>query len=290
MEFIILTGMSGAGKSTAIKYFEDLGYYCIDNLPPALIPPFVNLLQDKNHNYEKVVLGIDIRGGMLFDDLFFSLNELSGKNYTYDILFFDCQDNELIKRFKETRRSHPLARTERIHEGVKKERGILAEVKSKADYIIDTTYILPKDIKEVLHNIYANQNSFKNMMITILVFGFKYGVPIDADLIFDVRFLPNPYYIPEMRPLTGNDPTISEYVMQFDVSQEFLVKLKDMISFLVPQYAKEGKNQLVIGIGCTGGKHRSVTIANELNVHLKSEGHVCNVDYRDIDKDKKRGK
>lgn len=290
MEIIIVTGMSGAGKSTAIKHFEDIGYYCVDNLPPALIPNFAELITDKKHSYDKVVLGIDIRGGTLFEDLFSSLQKLEYSGFYFKILFFDCQDDVLIKRYKETRRLHPLARNERIHEGIEKEREILKHVKSKADYIIDTTHILPKDVKEVINKIYNEKAEFKNLMITILVFGFKYGMPIDVDLVYDVRFAPNPYYIPEMRPLTGNEAVIKNYVLRFDVTKEFLAKLEDMIDFLIPHYVKEGKNQLVIGIGCTGGKHRSVVIGNELCKHLQEQGNTVTIQYRDIDKDNKRGK
>lgn len=290
MEFIIVTGMSGAGKSTAIKHFEDIGYYCVDNLPPTLIPNFAELITDKKHSYDKVVLGIDIRGGTLFEDLFSSLQKLEYSGFHFKILFFDCQDDVLIKRYKETRRMHPLARNERIHEGIEKEREILKHVKAKADYIIDTTHILPKDVKEVLNKIYNEKAEFKNLMITILVFGFKYGMPIDVDLVYDVRFAPNPYYIPEMRPLTGNEAVIKNYVLRFDVTKEFIIKLEDMIDFLIPHYMKEGKNQLVIGIGCTGGKHRSVVIGNELCKHLQEQGNSVTIQYRDIDKDNKRGK
>ena len=200
MEFIIVTGMSGAGKSTAINCLEDMGYYCVDNLPPTLIPNFASLIVDKRQHYDKVVLGIDIRGGILFDDLFTSLDALKVAGYEYKIIFFDCLDEVLIKRYKETRRLHPLARNERIQEGIEKERLILTEVKNKADYIIDSTHLLPKDVKDVIYNIFTQKADFQNLMITILVFGFKYGVPIDADLVFDVRFAPNPYYISELRP------------------------------------------------------------------------------------------
>lgn len=289
MEFIIVTGMSGAGKSTAINCFEDMGYYCVDNLPPMLIPSFAELIVDKKQQYDKVVLGLDIRGGILFDDLFISLSTLKEKGYSYQIVFFDCDDDTLIKRYKETRRLHPLARNERINEGIQKERIILTEVKNRADYIMDTTRILPKHVKDLLYDIYKTKTDFKNLMITILVFGFKYGMPIDADLVFDVRFAPNPYYDPELKPLTGMDSKIQEFVMGFDVTKEFVTKLEDMIGFLIPQYMKEGKNQLVIGIGCTGGKHRSVVIGNHLYEFLKSSGNAVTIEHRDIDKDNKRG-
>lgn len=290
MEFIIVTGMSGAGKSTAIKFFEDIGCYCVDNLPPMLIPNFAELIIAREDNSHKVVLGIDIRGGILFDDLFKGLNALQEMGHSYEIIFFDCEDETLIKRYKETRRLHPLAKTERLQEGIEKERAILSEVKDKANYIIDTTHILPKDIREVLCKIYTEHKGFQSLMITILIFGFKYGMPLDADLVYDVRFAPNPYYIPEMRPLTGNETIIRDYVMQFDVTKTFVAKLEDMIDFLIPHYLQEGKNQLVIAIGCTGGKHRSVVIGNELYKYLRQKNQSVTIQYRDIDQDNKRGK
>lgn len=290
MEFIIVTGMSGAGKSTAINFFEDIGCYCVDNLPPMLIPNFAELIYVKKDTHHKVVLGIDIRGGILFDDLFKGLNALQEMGHSYEIIFFDSEDETLIKRYKETRRLHPLAKTERLQEGIEKERAILSNVKDKANYIIDTTHILPKDIRDVLYKIYEDHKDFQSLMITILVFGFKYGMPLDADLVYDVRFAPNPYYIPEMRPLTGNDAVIKEYVMQFDVTKTFVTKLEDMIDFLIPHYTQEGKNQLVIAIGCTGGKHRSVVIGNELYKYLRQKNQAVTIQYRDIDQDSKRGK
>lgn len=290
MNFIIVTGMSGAGKSSAINFFEDMGYYCVDNLPPTLIKNFADLIVSQQETVGKVVLGIDIRGGSLFADLFSNLNELTTLGHTYEIVFFDCSDLELIKRYKETRRLHPLARSERIEEGIQKEREILQEVKKKADHIIDTSYMLPKDTRGVLYSIYNDKKEFHSLMITIVSFGFKYGMPVDADLVFDVRFAPNPYYNTEMRPFTGNDAIVRDYVMQFEVTNTFLNKLKDMVNFLVPHYKNEGKNQLVIAIGCTGGKHRSVTIANELYEFLENEGHTVIKQHRDIEKDSKRGK
>ena len=290
MNFVIVTGMSGAGKSSAINCFEDMGYYCVDNLPPTLIKSFAELIVSQQNKLSKVVLGIDTRGGSLFADLFTSLNELQKSGHTYEIVFFDCSDAELIKRFKETRRLHPLARSERIEEGIERERRILREIKEKANHIIDTSYMLPKDTRGVLYKIYCEDKAFDSLMITIVSFGFKYGIPIDADLVFDVRFAPNPYYIPEMRPHTWNESIVSDYVMQFEVSQTFLIKLQDMITFLIPNFKKEGKNQLVIAIGCTGGKHRSVTLANALYDYLQNEGHTVIKQHRDIEKDSKRGK
>lgn len=262
----------------------------MDNLPPTLIKNFAQLIVAQQEKLDKVVLGIDIRGGSLFADLFSSLNELAVLGHTYEILFFDCSDAELIKRFKETRRLHPLARSERIEEGIEKERKILKEIKEKANHIIDTSYMLPKDTKEVLFKIYSEKKDFNSLMVTIVSFGFKYGIPIDADLVFDVRFAPNPYYNPEMRPFTGNDAIVRDYVLSFDVTQKFLAKLEDMIDFLIPNYKQEGKNQVVIAIGCTGGKHRSVTVANALYEFLQKEGHTVLKQHRDIEKDSKRGK
>ncbi len=282
--------MSGAGKSSAINCFEDMGYYCVDNLPPTLIKSFAELIVSQQNKLSKVVLGIDTRGGSLFDDLFTSLQELTLSGHTYEIVFFDCTDAELIKRFKETRRLHPLARGERIEEGIQKEREILRDIKEKATHIIDTSYMLPKDTRGVLYKIYCEDKPFDSLMITIISFGFKYGIPIDADLVYDVRFAPNPYYIPQMREHTGNEAIVSDYVMQFEVTQTFLDKLVDMIDFLLPHYKKEGKNQLVIAIGCTGGKHRSVTLANALREYLQKEGHTVTWQHRDIEKDSKRGK
>lgn len=290
MNFIIVTGMSGAGKSSAINVFEDMGYYCVDNLPPSLITNFADLIVSQENKVGKVVLGIDTRGAELFGDLFNWLEDLKNNGHTYEIIFFDCKDLELIKRYKETRRMHPLARSERVEEGIKKERTIMKKIRERANYIIDTTYMLPKDTRNLLYKIYCDNACFDSMMITIISFGFKYGIPIDADLVYDVRFAPNPYYIAELRPHTGNEKLIQDYVMQFEVTQEFLVKLKDMISFLIPYYKKEGKNQLVIAIGCTGGKHRSVTLANALYDFLQEEGHTIIKQHRDIEKDTKRGK
>ena len=263
-----------------------MGYYCVDNLPPTLIKSFADLIVLQENKVSKVVLGIDTRGGGLFADLFSSLQELVELGHTYEIIFFDCSELELIKRYKETRRLHPLAREERVEEGIRKER----EIKEKANHIIDTSYLLPKDTRGVLYKIYCEDKAFDSMMITIVSFGFKYGIPVDADLVFDVRFAPNPYYIPEMRPCTGNDQVVKDYVMQFEVTQEFLAKLQDMVSFLIPNYKKEGKNQLVVAIGCTGGKHRSVTLANALYDFLQKKGHTVIKQHRDIEKDSKRGK
>lgn len=285
MRFVIVTGMSGAGKSTVLKFFEDIGFFCVDNLPPALIPKFAQLCYDQGGEIDKVAMGIDIRGGRLFADLFTVLEDLRQQGYEYEILFLDASDYALLKRFKETRRSHPLSKNGSIDEGICKERAILEDVKTKATYIIDTSNILTRELKEQINHIFVDNKKFDSMIITIMSFGFKYGIPMDSDLVFDVRFLPNPFYIQELKDLTGNDLPVSQYVMSFPESKEFLNKLTDMLEFLIPKYVKEGKNQLVISIGCTGGKHRSVTLANALFQELYHKNHSLLIKHNDIEKD-----
>ena len=281
MRFVIVTGMSGAGKSTALKMLEDVGYFCIDNLPTALIPKLSELLKVQGSEFHKVALGIDIRGGINFETTQSLLASME-----HELLFLDSNDDVLIKRYKETRRTHPLAQKGNIKEGLAKERTLLEPVKKKADYIIDTSQLLTRELKKELNKIFVDNKEYKNLYITILSFGFKYGIPNDADLVFDVRFLPNPYYIEELRPKTGNDKEIREYVMSNKNADLFLEKLKDMLDFLIPNYISEGKHQLVIAIGCTGGKHRSVTLANELyECFQKEEQYGIRIEHRDIEKD-----
>lgn len=282
MRFVIITGLSGAGKSQAIKHMEDFGFYCIDNLPPTLIPKFAELYHQSKGTLDKVALVIDIRGGMFFDDLFSSLEDLEGLGYEYEILFLDASDSTLIKRFKETRRTHPLLADGSIGEGISLEREKLKYLKERATNIIDTTNLIPSELKSELKNIYVEGNQSDSLIISIISFGFKHGIPLDADLVFDVRFLPNPYYIEELRYFTGNDVKVRDYVMNSSVSVEFSNKLNDMISFLIPHYIKEGKNQLVIAIGCTGGRHRSVTIAHILYNYLKEKAYRVLMNNRDI--------
>ncbi|MDE6357008.1 MAG: RNase adapter RapZ [Eubacteriales bacterium] len=288
MKYVIITGMSGAGKSTVLKFFEDIGYFCVDNLPPSLIPKFIELCDKPNSEIERVAVGIDIRGGKLFDDFFTYLSEIKNENGCFEILFLDSSDDVLLKRYKETRRIHPLAKGERIMSGILRERELLCDIRRKSDYIIDTSHILARQLKQKINDIFIENKDFESLMITVLSFGFKYGSPTDADLVFDVRFLPNPFYLEDLRALTGNDVSVSDYVMKYEESRIFLEKLKDMIAFLIPNYVKEGKNQLVIGIGCTGGKHRSVTLANELFSNLQKMGHSAIIYHRDIDKDSKK--
>lgn len=285
MRFVIVTGMSGAGKSTVLKFLEDINFFCVDNLPPALIPKFAELCYEQGGEIDKVAMGIDIRGGKLFSDLFSVLSTLQGLGYDYEILFLDAAEKTLIKRYKESRRSHPLSKGGSIAEGIAKERQMLEEVKKKATYIIETSHILTRELKEQINRIFLENQKFESLIITVCSFGFKYGIPVDSDLVFDVRFLPNPFYIQELKELTGNDAPVYDYVMSFEESNIFLDKLTDMLEFLIPQYIKEGKNQLIIGIGCTGGKHRSVTLANALYKKLYEKNHNILLKHNDIEKD-----
>ncbi|MDE7432679.1 MAG: RNase adapter RapZ [Lachnospiraceae bacterium] len=284
MRFVIITGMSGAGKSSVLKMLEDSNYFCVDNLPIELILKFAELTyHTKNDNRRDVALGIDIRSGQALKELDNVLAEMDACKYEYEILFLDANDDVLIKRFKETRRAHPLMPAGRVDEGIVNERKQLAFLRNEADYIIDTSNLLIRELRMMIEDIYVSDMEYRNLFVTVLSFGFKYGIPIDADLIFDVRFMPNPYYVEELRNKTGNEEEVKKFVMNCDVSEIFLEKLYDMITFLLPNYVKEGKNQLVIGVGCTGGKHRSVTVANELYDKLsKSENIGIKVAHRDI--------
>lgn len=286
MRFVILTGVSGAGKSTALKILEDLGFFCVDNLPIKLITKFAELTFVPNSEINKVALGIDIRSGDALNELESILENMSAKNYMYEILFLDANDETLVKRYKETRRKHPLADNNRVDKGIVLERKKLEFLKKQADYIIDTSKLLTRELKFELEEIFVKNKEFKSLFITILSFGFKYGIPNDSDLVFDVRFLPNPYYIDELKQKTGNDIEVQNFCMQYEVSKQFIDKLEDMVNFLIPNYIAEGKNQLVISIGCTGGKHRSVTLANELYNRLNNKGdYGLKIEHRDIQKD-----
>lgn len=289
MKFVIVTGMSGAGKSTTLKMLEDLGYFCVDNLPVPLIEKFAELTYDPNSELSKVAIGIDIRTGL--QQIEPTLLRLKQQGCVYEILFMDCSDEILVKRFKETRRNHPYAIGGRVEDGIKKERLELDYLKKNATYIFDTSQLLTRELKAEVNNIFAKNKGFKNLFITVLSFGFKYGIPNDADLVFDVRFLPNPYYIEELKTKTGNDQEVQEYVMSFKEAGMFLDKLEDMLLFLIPNYVLEGKNQLVIAIGCTGGKHRSVTLANKIYERLKEKDQYgIRIEHKDIEKDARRGK
>lgn len=282
MRIVIVTGMSGAGKSTALKVFEDIGYYCVDNMPIALVEKFVELAVAGNSDLKNIALGVDIRSGQAFSGFEGVLERMKAAMVSYEILFLDCADSVLVKRYKETRRVHPLALADRVDKGIALEREALLFLKKQADCIIDTTSMLTRELKQELEKIYVEDEKYSNIFITILSFGFKYGIPVDADLVFDVRFLPNPYYIEELKSLTGNDKPVQDYVMGFGQAVEFLDKLEEMLNFLIPNYILEGKNSLVIGIGCTGGKHRSVTLANELYKRLLGRNYGLKIEHRDI--------
>lgn len=285
MRFVIVTGMSGSGKRTAMKMLEDVGFYCVDNLPVALIEKFAELITTPASEVNKVALGLDVRADQAFGDVRNILDQLKENGYLFEILFLEAGDDVLLKRYKETRRLHPLSPEGRVEEGIHREREILKEIREKADYIIDTSHLLTRELKEEIDNIFVTNKEYNSLMVTILSFGFKKGIPADADLVFDVRFLPNPFYIDELKYKTGNDKEVQDYVMNFPEAGAFLQKLTDMLDFLIPNYVKEGKHQLVIGIGCTGGQHRSVTLANALYAGLKDHGtYGVKLYHRDVKK------
>ena len=269
MRFVVVTGMSGGGKTTAMKMLEDAGYYCVDNLPISLLTKFVELMVNPTSEITKVALGIDVRAGQDILNATDIFAELKKQGYQYEILFMDAADHVLLKRYKETRRVHPMAPAERVEVGISKEREMLADIYKQADYVIDTTSLLTRELKEELDHIFVQNEGGHKLIVTVLSFGFKNGIPADADLVFDVRFLPNPFYIDELKHQTGNDKPVQDYVMSFEEAGCFLDKLTEMLEFLIPNYIKEGKYRLVLGIGCTGGKHRSVTLANEIYNKLK---------------------
>lgn len=284
MRFVIVTGMSGGGKSTVLKMLEDAGFYCVDNLPISLVEKFVELISMPNSEVSKVVLGLDVRSDQSFKDATRVLETLKKKGYQFEILFVDADENVLIKRYKETRRVHPLAPDGRVEDGIRMERKVLENIRKQADYVIDTTNLLTRELKEELHRIFVENEEYNSLMVTVMSFGFKYGIPADADLVFDVRFLPNPFYIDELKHKTGNDKEVQDYVMNNEEATAFMDKLTDMIQFLIPNYVKEGKYRLVIAIGCTGGKHRSVTLANELFKRMRDTGNYgIKLDHRDVD-------
>lgn len=291
MQFIVITGMSGAGKSTALKFLEDDGWFCVDNLPPALLTKFAEITYNPDSGIKKVALGVDVRGGDKPESIVHELKYLKANGSSMEVLFLESSDEVLVKRYKETRRKHPLVGDgSRVQEGIDRERDILGKIKAEADYIVDTSNLLTRELKKEIHKITKGDEDYNNLFVSVMSFGFKYGIPSDSDLVFDVRFIPNPYYKLELRSHTGNDKVVQDYVMQWDVSKDFINRLDDMIEFLIPNYVQEGKNQLVISIGCTGGKHRSVTLANELGKRLEKRQYSVKTYHRDIHKDALRGK
>lgn len=282
--FVIITGLSGAGKSTALKNFEDLGYFCVDNLPTTLIPKFAEICLQLKYKMKKVALGIDIREGDFLDDLFSSLEELGKMGFSHQILFLEASNSVLVRRYSETRRKHPLDKEGRsILEVIIKERKRLMGIKERADKIIDTTTLTPQEFKQVVFSSFREVPELDTMNVSLVAFGYKYGIPVDADLVIDTRFLPNPHYIEKLKPLTGNNPEVSRFVLKFSVTQKFLRKYSGLLKFLIPYYIREGKSYLTIAVGCTGGRHRSVIVVNELNKFLGKK-YPVKTQYRDIEK------
>ncbi len=284
MDFVIITGLSGAGKTEAVRSFEDRGFFCIDNLPPMLVPKFTELVAQSGGNVSQVAVVMDMRGGKFFDDVFWALNELEKREIAYSILFLEASDEVLVRRFKESRRRHPLSVDGSILDGINLERKRLQELRGRATYIIDTSELKPRELREKIKALYGESILTGKMHITVTSFGFKHGLPIDTDLCFDVRFLPNPHYIDSLRPQTGLDTPVSDYVTRWPVTQQYIEKLESFLSFQLPLFASEGRSALAVAIGCTGGRHRSVTIAESLGSFMRERGYPVTVEHRDIDK------
>lgn len=284
MRFVIITGLSGSGKSHTLRAFEDWGFFCVDNLPPKLVPTFAELCARSDNNIENVAVGVDIRGGVFFDDFEQVLEDMKARKFKFDVLFLEAKDQVLVTRYKESRRKHPLAVDSRISVALVMEREKLKKIRDMANHIIDTSKLSVKELKEELSKIYVQDMPTSGMLINVVSFGFKYGIPMDADIIMDVRFLPNPYYDEHLRALTGNDKAVQDFVLAFPQTETFLEKWMDLLTYTIPYYEEEGKSQLVVAIGCTGGQHRSVTLANHIQQRLQTHGHWAVVDHRDIRK------
>lgn len=282
VRFVIVSGMSGAGRSSVLRMLEDIGYLCIDNLPVRMIPSVTKAFMKEGKSIEGAALGIDIRNLEGLTELGDILGEMKESGYHYEILFLEADDKVLIKRYKETRRNHPLALQGRVEQAILEERRELAGVKAKADYILDTSHMLIRDLKKEIDKIFLEKTEYQNFFVTILSFGFKYGIPVDSDLVFDVRFLPNPYYVKELKEKTGNDSEVYDYVMNTEPAAIFSKQLFQMVQFLIPNYIIEGKNQLVISIGCTGGRHRSVSVARALAKNMEQLPYSLKVEHRDM--------
>jgi len=279
---LIITGMSGAGKTQVMRTLEDLNYFCVDNLPPALIPKFIELCMQAGNKNKQIALVVDIRGGNFFDELIGVLDKIEANSVNYELLFLDASDATLIKRYKESRRRHPLIGKGGLSDAIARERAVLSAVRAKATMIIDTTNTVNSALREKIIDLYGAEGTLPHMNIVVQSFGFKHGMPMDCDMIFDVRFLPNPFYVPELKPLSGNDRAVVDFIESKEVTKEFLKRLESLVMFLLPQYVKEGKSQLMLGIGCTGGRHRSVYIANVLGTWIQKAGYGVQVTHRDL--------
>ena len=284
VRLVIITGMSGAGKTQVVRAMEDIGYFCVDNLPPMLIPKFAELCAQSAGQVTKIGLVVDIRGRQFFDTLVQTLEELEKQGHRYEMLFLEASDETLIRRYKETRRRHPMAPHGRISEGIARERERVDQVRGRATHIIDTSELSTTDLREKITALFTSEHECQRMSITVVSFGFKYGIPLDADMVFDVRFLPNPFYVESLRRKSGEVAEVGEYIWKWPITQQFMEKVTDFVDFLVPNYIKEGKSQLIIAIGCTGGMHRSVFVAGKIHESLKNKGYKVNLDHRDMKK------
>lgn len=284
LRLVIITGMSGAGKTQVVRAMEDLGYFCVDNLPPMLIPKFAELCAQSAGRVNKIGLVVDIRGREFFDTLVQTLEELEKQGHRYEMLFLEASDETLIRRYKESRRRHPMAPHGRISEGIARERERVDHVRGRATKIIDTSELATADLRSKITELFTSEHEYQRMNITVVSFGFKYGIPLDADMVFDVRFLPNPFYVESLRRKSGEVTEVGEYIWKWPITQQFMEKVVDFVDFLVPNYIKEGKSQLIIAIGCTGGMHRSVFVAGKIYESIKNKGYKVNLDHRDIKK------
>lgn len=283
MRFVIVTGLSGAGKSLVIRYLEDMEYFCMDNLPPMMIPKFLELCR-QSKKIQRVAIVVDVRGGTFFDDLDDCLKNLKKTGIPYEVLYLEAGDEVLIARYKESRRTHPLIEMGSLAKGIAEERVRLARIKRMADHVVDTSGLLPKDLRSIIVNLYADDIDTHGLTVTVMSFGYKYGLPLESDLVFDVRFLPNPFYIESLKKHSGLDSPVRDYIFDFPQTQEFVSRLDGLLSYLLPYYREEGKAHLVIGIGCTGGRHRSVAIAEELAGLIGRHGYRVSVEHRDIER------
>ncbi len=283
--FTIITGLSGAGRSEAAKNLEDLGYFVIDNLPPALIERMASLVSGPGIKVKDVALVVDVRGGEFFPELEKALAELRGRGIPYRILFLEASDQTIVRRFEATRRRHPLAVSERVVDGIHEERALMAGLREQADLVIDTTEVNVHALRDKIKSFFVDAAPRSGLAVNVISFGYKHGIPLDADMVFDVRFLPNPHWVEELRPLTGLNRRVRGYVLEHEAAREFLVRVRDLLEFLLPGYVTEGRHYLTIAVGCTGGRHRSVVIADEITRFLQEKGYPCTVVHRDVEKE-----